>query len=372
MNKKVLHLNSNYFDNPFFQDFIKELDTFNIESSVFIAKKHSERPKTTMDKRVVYKNCIRLFGRRASFFLREFDMLKSLLKALNPKDYDLVHAYMIYTQGTIAYILNKKFKIPYIVNIRKTDIYYMRNRIYLKGFAIKILLRAEKIVALSPSYAERLLKWVPQKHKIEIREKITIIPNGIGESWLSTGKPRSLNKNGTINILAVGKITKEKNVLKTLEAVKIMNRNEDRVKFRVVGEAKDPKIAQKIKESKNTEVIPPLSRQKLQNIYQDADIFVMPSVAESFGMTYIESISQGVPVIYTKGEGFDQQFPEGEVGYHVDPRNAEEIIEAINRITKEYEAISRRCIQGAQKYSIRTIAQKYNDVYNCCKKPKGL
>ena len=45
----------------------------------------------------------------------------------------------------------------------------------------------------------------------------------------------------------------------------------------------------------------------------------MTSLGESFGLTYAEAMSQGVPVIYSKGQGFDGQFKEGVVGYHVDP-----------------------------------------------------
>jgi len=44
----------------------------------------------------------------------------------------------------------------------------------------------------------------------------------------------------------------------------------------------------------------------------------MPSITETFGLVYAEALSQGLPVLYTRGQGFDRQFEEGEVGYAVD------------------------------------------------------
>jgi glycosyltransferase involved in cell wall biosynthesis len=68
---------------------------------------------------------------------------------------------------------------------------------------------------------------------------------------------------------------------------------------------------------------------ELIDIYRANDIFVMPSFTESFGLVYAEAISQGLPVVYSIGQGFDRQFPEGEVGYHADPNSAQSVADAI-------------------------------------------
>lgn len=61
----------------------------------------------------------------------------------------------------------------------------------------------------------------------------------------------------------------------------------------------------------------------------------MPSFTESFGLVYAEAMSQGLPVIYSKGQGFDGQFAEGVVGYHVDAHDPEELCENIIKMTAE-------------------------------------
>ena len=60
----------------------------------------------------------------------------------------------------------------------------------------------------------------------------------------------------------------------------------------------------------------------------------MPSIHESFGRVYAEAMTQGVPVIYSKGQGFDGIYPDGHVGYSVPSRNPEYIAECIKNISQ--------------------------------------
>ena len=80
-------------------------------------------------------------------------------------------------------------------------------------------------------------------------------------------------------------------------------------------------------------------------------------------MVYAEAMSQGVPVIYTRGQGFDGQFPEGTVGYAVSDRDPEEQALAISSILKNYEAISRNCLRFACKFDWNRIAEQYTSIY---------
>ena len=45
------------------------------------------------------------------------------------------------------------------------------------------------------------------------------------------------------------------------------------------------------------------NKSELLGIYRSSSIFIMPSTGETFGLVYIEALSQSLPVIYTKGDG---------------------------------------------------------------------
>ena len=80
-----------------------------------------------------------------------------------------------------------------------------------------------------------------------------------------------------------------------------------------------------------------MHKDELLKEYRLNDIFVMPSKTETFGLVYAEAMSQGMPIIYTKNQGFDGQFCEGYVGYHVKYNDYRYIAKKISRIYSEYK-----------------------------------
>lgn len=63
--------------------------------------------------------------------------------------------------------------------------------------------------------------------------------------------------------------------------------------------------------------------------YRLADIYVMPSSGEGFGIVFIEALACGVPVIGSKADGSREALREGKLGLLVDPRDPDEIYRAV-------------------------------------------
>ena len=105
-------------------------------------------------------------------------------------------------------------------------------------------------------------------------------------------------------------------------------------------EYNEPSIATRLKE---------FDKEELIKLYRDSHIFTMPSITESFGLVYAEAMTQALPVVYTKGQGFDGQFPDGEVGYSV---------EALNEIVRTVSGKSSWLLQ-APRMSITAMAVKF-------------
>ena len=89
----------------------------------------------------------------------------------------------------------------------------------------------------------------------------------------------------------------------------------------------------------------------------------MLSKTESFGIVYGEAISQALPILYTKGEGFDNQFEDGFVGYAVDLSKKDDFVQRLECILNDYEGFSGRAIRGADKFNWDKIARQYSDIY---------
>jgi asparagine synthase (glutamine-hydrolysing) len=63
--------------------------------------------------------------------------------------------------------------------------------------------------------------------------------------------------------------------------------------------------------------------------YRLADLYVMPSLGEGFGIVYLEALACGIPVIGSKADGSREALRDGKLGVLVDPRDPEEIYAAI-------------------------------------------
>lgn len=208
-----------------------------------------------------------------------------------------------------------------------------------------------------------LEKCFSNAEKELIKEKCHIIYNGLESFWLENkGQPKE-RVHMPLRLICVGKIDKNKNMEKVLEAAKLLISNGVETELTIIGQIIDPDIKAKLEKDSIVKMIPFLKKEELINYYRKADIFVMPSHYESFGRVYAEAMTQGLPVVYTRGQGFDGIFSEGTVGYSVNDNDASEIANRINDIIKNYVEISRNCLEGSDLFDWRTIAEELETIY---------
>lgn len=237
--------------------------------------------------------------------------------------------------------------------------------INLRKLGVTILKNADKIIFLSEAYRETLInKYIPEILSDEIFNKSIIIPNGIDFYWVENkGKVKNLVNRNEIKLLYIGAITENKNIECTIRAIKLLLKEGIRATLTVVGKINSNKIYNKIKDLDFVNYIPPVGKEKLRDIYLNHDIFVMPSKTETFGLVYVEAMSQGLPIIYSKNQGFDKQFEEGFVGYHVKYNDEKEVLMTINRIIENYSTISYNCINSIDSFRWDKICDKYDEIY---------
>ena len=72
-------------------------------------------------------------------------------------------------------------------------------------------------------------------------------------------------------------------------------------------------------------------KEKLRQLYLSNRIFAMPSKHETFGLVYIEALSQNLSLLYTKGQGIDNFF-DFNIGIAVNPRSVSDIKNALESL----------------------------------------
>ncbi|MGN7482843.1 glycosyltransferase family 4 protein [Priestia megaterium] len=360
---QICHICSNY--DGFFTHLMEEQISKNIDLNVFYFRARERgMPSVTapyVDIRLNYSNWHRPF-----FYLKERSVLRDFFNIYKKGQFNINHAHTLFSNGYIALKAKEKWGTPYIVAVRDVDInIFLKYRVNLRSLGLKIMREAENIIFLSSSYKEQVFeKYIPKELQKSFLEKTHIIPNGVNPFFLENKfQDKDYIKEKDINILTIGYICKRKNQLTVCKAIEVLNKSGFNIKYTIVGKSLDDKLLEKIKSYPFVTYVPYMPQEEVINQYRRADIFVMPSLTETFGLVYAEAMSQGLPIIYTKGQGFDGQFEEGEVGYSVDCINEKDIAQKIVSILDNYPMLSNNARNLCEKFNWQLINQKYLHLY---------
>lgn len=363
--RKVLHINCNYVSTTLHQLLVRNLEQTGIDNSVFVPIHSKIRPVIEPDSNVCVKKCFNS-GDRFFYKIKQQKIYKALQEQYKIETFNCIHAHTLFTDGGVAWNIKKDFGIPYIVTVRNTDVnVFFKYRVALRQHGREILRGASAIVFLSPSYRDEVYRnYVERFEEEEFRKKTFIIPNGIDPFWLKNAPEPNKKQNDTIiRCIYAGAVNKNKNIKTTLCACDVLKGKGYSVFYTVIGKIESKKIYQMLIDRDYVTYISPQPKEKLIEFYRANDIFVMPSRTETFGLVYAEALSQGLPIIYTRGQGFDGQFPDGEVGYSVDSSDPNQIAETILKLAEEKEKMTPICINKSRKFDWEKISRSYSEIY---------
>ncbi|MGN0152016.1 MAG: glycosyltransferase family 4 protein [Wujia sp.] len=312
----------------------------------------ADKFKPIMDDMVVHRECWNKLD-RILFFPRQWKIEKQLQKAYDLREFDMLHAQLLLSSGYSALRMKKKYNLPYVVSVRSTDLNGFIRLPYFRRMARNIVKEANGVLFLSNAHkAEFLNRFIPAQDRDTVERKCTVIGNCLERFWEehTAGPRRGLRDENALRILLVAKIRPVKNIPVAAQAVEILGRRGYNATLTVVGEVQDEEELEKIRQFSCVEVLPFMKKEELIDVYGTHDIFLLPSKNETFGRVYVEAMTQGLPVLYTSGQGFDQAFPEGTVGYSVPSDSPDIIADRIEMIIKDYKKISENCIKNSSLY----------------------
>ena len=114
---------------------------------------------------------------------------------------------------------------------------------------------------------------------------------------------------------------------------------------------------------------------RIVNVYNAADVFVLPSLEDNLPNTIMEAMACGVPCVGFHVGGIPEMITHQVNGYVAKERDAADLAQGIRYVLAEadYETLSRDCLhQVAQKYSQQSVASRYIEEYQNSMTPKML
>lgn len=371
---KVLHLCSDYAGTPLYRDLVESLDRMNIQQIIYIPVRSPDMinkyVSTSATNAVYHFPYILNPYLRLNFFRKISKIAGDVKSRIDKSTPDIVHAHFLFSDGGVAYKLKKDSGLDYIVTVRNTDInVFFKYMIHLRKFGLQILINARNIIFLSSTYKSALLnRFIPSEYHSELEAKSLIIPNGLNNFWLENiSLPKTINRSH-YSLIYIGEFSKNKNIPSIIKVTDSLIARGYNVQLIIIGQYGNNvrEIQKLVTERENyIQSIPKIDdKQALLGYYRNSDIFLMPSFYETFGLVYLEAMSQGLPVIYTKGQGFSGYYADGEVGYAVSPSSTDEITGKIEMIIDNYGKISENCVKEVRNFTWEHIASRYAELYS--------
>ncbi|MBF5027125.1 glycosyltransferase family 4 protein [Planobacterium oryzisoli] len=377
---KVLHIANSYGGTAVFKNMFQKLDEISIQQTIFVPLNKDNRYRVGSHRidfkekksQIIYNTSLSYFH-KFLYTLKISTIFNQIRKNVNVSGVNLVHASTLCLDGGAAYEIWKKYKIPYIISVRGTDVnFYYKKLFYKRSYFHKILLNSSSIVFISPSLKDEFIKQIPQNIYDVVIKKIKIIPNGVDPIFSNNiVKPHRIDN--PVKILYCGGIQKNKNIHSTINAIGLLREKGFNIEYTIIGKGLSHRrtTQEYINEIDNycnvnswISVKKSMSKEELQNEISKYDIFVMPSFSETFGLAYVEALSQGIPIIYSNGQGFDGFFTDGFVGYGVDANNVNDISNKIKLIIENYTNICDNIAQlDFNQFDWVNIANTYKQLY---------
>jgi len=210
-------------------------------------------------------------------------------------------------------------KVPFVLTLQEGD---SLAHIYRRAFFIwplfkRIFARADVITAISRYLAE----WA---QKMGTRAPIYIVPNGVDVGRFVNNELRITKANKTI--ITTSRLV-EKNGVGDL--IKAMQYLPEEVKLVIVGtgelERQLKKETRNLKLEARVTFAGSVSHSEIPKYLQSADVFVRPSLSEGLGISFLEAMAAGVPVVATPVGGIPDFLENGKTGLFCEVNNPQSI-----------------------------------------------
>lgn len=277
-------------------------------------------------------------------WLKSFFTIKNYLKK-NSIDYIFVG--QILPLGTVAWLIKKIYKKPYVVFTHAMDVTFPQ-KYKRKKYLLKIILAAaDKVITVSKFTKYELCKLIKEvsQNKIEI---ISPAPNIVENDFLNLDIVDLKNKyHDKKIILSVGRIIERKGYDRVIQSLPSIISTIPNILYIIVGEGiyqnTLQKLVDQLKLSDYVMFAGKLTNIQVAQYYKLCDCFIMTSRelenhdVEGFGLVYLEANSFGKPVIAGKSGGIEDAVIDGKSGYLVDPNDVAMIKNAIIKVLTNQE-----------------------------------
>ncbi len=321
-----------------------------------------------------------ILRRRTSYFIFENKIPSEISKENKKGGFDFINTNGWLTSG--AFMAKQFLGVKWVhtfhaVEIRRESLMSEEEKKYfsLYEWIERTIKHADHFISVSKNLKYEIMRT----YNISSR-KISIIPNGVD---ISIFKPKKLDKrkygfkNNQKVIMTVSRFSKEKGISTLIEAMPLILEKRSDTAFLLVlpgnfeikthNELKK-RIEELVSKYKNRIklITKPVSQKVLSNLYNIADLYIQPSLYESFGITILEAMACGKAIVASDCGGIPEIVFNGYNGLLTRPGEAEDLVRDVIRILDSpalKKIMEKNSIRIAKKYTWEKVGRKTLKLY---------
>jgi glycosyltransferase involved in cell wall biosynthesis len=273
---------------------------------------------------------------------------------------DIVHAHVALPAGLAGALMKRLLGVPLVITEHTSPFsLLMRNRV--AAFATRVaLLAADRVIAVSRSLHAEILAYP------KLRRQVDIVPNVVDVRAFA--RERVARASG-FRLLFVGEMeTRRKGVEYLLRAMSLLRERGLDVCLDLVGGGRHEEMyrgmAAKLGLSAMCRFHGAVPHDRVASLMADVDLFVLPSLAETFGVVLVEAMAAGLPVVATRCGG-PEEVVTPDVGVLVEPADSESLADALADILGRLDEFPSEHLRRAaeERYGQKSVAARMVDLY---------
>lgn len=212
----------------------------------------------------------------------------------------------------------------------------------------------DKVIAVSKTTKQDLIEYGINA------KKIIVIPEAPGEEYKPQKKEEIVKikakyaLGGSGFIFAVGTAPR-KNIERLVEAYKKIRKDYD-LKLLIAGG-----VSKKVEYEPGVVYLGYVPQPEFVNLFAAADLLCYPSLYEGFGLTILQAMASGTPVVTSKGSSMEEvAFGAAEL---IDPKDVDSIANGIKKAIKNRKSLTEKGLARAKKYSWVKTARETLKIY---------
>ena len=301
----------------------------------------------------------------------ELALSSRLVDVIKSNKIDLLHVHYAIPHAYAAYMAKKMLfdigiEIPIVTTLHGTDITLVGSHPFYRPAVTFSINHSDRVTAVSKSLKDDTLNL------FDIKKKIDVIPNFIDiEEITSKEKPckRTLLAEKEEKILThISNFRPLKRIIDVIDIFKGIN-SKINSKLMMVGEGPEKRKALRyVSDNKLKDKVLFLGNSnEIDKILCYSDLFLLPSEKESFGLSALEAMAHGVPIISSNAGGIPEVNLNGKTGFISDIGDTDSMISnAISLLSdpQKHKLFKKQAQLQAKKFDLESVVNSYERIYN--------